>query len=256
MEPLLRTDRLAVGYGSHALLKDLALDLQGGELTALVGVNGIGKSTLLKTLAGLLEPLAGSVIVNGSDLRQLTSHERARQVSVVLTGRPQAGMLDVETLVSLGRQPWTGRWGSLSSKDHEQVDLALKRTGAEHLRNKSLATCSDGECQKVLIARALAQATPILLLDEPTAFLDLPNRASIVRTLRAIAHEERKAVLFSTHDLQLALDLCDGIVLMRREAPLWQGSPKEALDSGELARAFSGTGIHFDASAGTHRFVP
>ena len=109
MEPLLRTDRLAVGYGSHALLKDLALDLQGGELTALVGVNGIGKSTLLKTLAGLLEPLAGSVNVNGSDLRQLTSHERARQVSIVLTGRPQAGMLDVETLVSLVLQNRTGR---------------------------------------------------------------------------------------------------------------------------------------------------
>ena len=255
MEPLLHTDRLAVGYGSHALLKDVALDLNAGELTALIGVNGIGKSTLLRTLAGLMEPVSGLVEVNGHDMRDLTSAERARQVSIVLTGRPPAGMLDVETLVSLGRQPWTGRWGGLSAKDHEQVALALRRTGAEHLRGKSLATCSDGECQKILIARALAQATPILLLDEPTAFLDLPNRANIVRTLRAIAHEEQKALLFSTHDLQLALDLCDRLVLIRRNAPIWLGSPQEALDTGELTRAFSGSGIHFDPSAGTHRFV-
>jgi len=163
-------------------------------------------------------------------------------------------MLDVETLVSLGRQPWTGRWGSLSAADQDQVERALKLAGAEHLRGKSLSTCSDGEGQKVLIARALAQSTPVLLLDEPTAFLDLPNRVSTVRMLRRIAAEEGKAVLFSTHDLQLALDLCDRILLLRRDAPIWQGDPAQALASGELARAFAGTGILFDQASGTHRF--
>ncbi len=256
MEPLLRTEELAIGYGSQPLLKDIVLDLRAGELTALIGVNGIGKSTLLRTLAGLQAPMAGRVLLHDGVMRSLSAQQRARQVSIVLTGRPQGGMLDVATLVALGRQPWTNRWGSLSPRDHEVVESALKRAGATHLRDKSLDTCSDGECQKVLIARALAQSTPVMLLDEPTAFLDLPNRADIVRTLRTIAREEKTAILFSTHDLQLALDLCDRLILMRRDGPLWQGTPAEALSSGELERAFSGSGIRFDHANGTHRFMP
>ena len=254
MEPLLSTEQLAFGYGAHPLLANVNMELHAGQLTALIGVNGIGKSTLLRTLAGLHAPLAGKVLINGNDVRVLSSSERARRVSIVLTGRPQGGMLDVGTLVALGRQPWTGRWGGLTPKDQEAVEDALKRAGAEHLRDKLLNTCSDGECQKVLIARALAQSTPVMLLDEPTAFLDLPNRAGVVRMLRAIAGEENKAIFFSTHDLQLALDLCDRLLLMRRGAPLWQGSPAEALASRELERAFEGTGIAFDHATGTHRF--
>ena len=130
----------------------------------------------------------------------------------------------------------------------------MKLAGAEHLRGKSLGTCSDGECQKVLIARALAQDTPVLLLDEPTAFLDLPNRAGIVRMLRTIAKDQGKAVLFSTHDLQLAMDLCDRILLLRRDGPIWQGTPTAASASGELEHAFAGSGIRFDPATGTHRF--
>lgn len=252
--PILRVERLSIGHGSHALLRDISFELGPGELTAMLGVNGIGKSTLLKTVAGLLPALAGEARINGEPLSTMSAQQRSRAVSIVLTGRPQTGMLDVETLVSLGRQPWTGRWGSLSAPDHAQVDRALTLAGAEHLRGKSLGTCSDGECQKVLIARALAQSTPVLLLDEPTAFLDLPNRVSTVRMLRRIAAEEGKAVLFSTHDLQLALDLCDRILLLRSEAPIWQGAPAVALSSGELAKAFAGTGIRFDQATGTHRF--
>ncbi len=254
MGPIMRVERLSIGHGTRTLAQDISFELKPGELTAMIGVNGIGKSTLLKTLAGLLPALAGQLLINGESLSAMKARQRSSTVSIVLTGRPQTGMLDVETLVSLGRQPWTGRWGSLSAADQDQVERALKLAGAEHLRGKSLSTCSDGEGQKVLIARALAQSTPVLLLDEPTAFLDLPNRVSTVRMLRRIATEEGKAVLFSTHDLQLALDLCDRILLLRRDAPIWQGDPAQALASGELARAFAGTGILFDQASGTHRF--
>lgn len=251
---LLEVHELTVGHGSTPLLRDLSFALQAGKLTAMIGVNGVGKSTVLKTLAGLIPPLAGDIRVQGTGLSTLNAAERSRMVSIVLTGRPRTGMLDVETIVALGRQPWTGRWGSLSSIDRDQVTRAISLVGAEHLRRRSLHTCSDGEGQKVLIARALAQATPVMLLDEPTAFLDLPNRVEIVRMLRRIALEERKAVLYSTHDLQLALDVSDRLLLFRRDDPPWTGTPSEAVSSGVLAAAFAGSGIRFDPGSGAHRF--
>jgi len=252
MNAPLRAENLAIGHGKRSLLSGMDFAIYAGELVALIGVNGIGKSTLLRTLAGLRSALAGDVRVEGVPIAFLSASRRARRVAIVLTGRPATGQLDVETLVALGRQPWTGRWGRLSAEDHARVDRALRFAEADHLRGKALHACSDGECQKVLIARALAQDTPVLLLDEPTAFLDLPNRAAIVRMLRRIAQEERKAVLFSTHDLQLALDLSDRLLLLR-DGPLWNGTPAEAVASGTLEHAFSGTGIHFDAGGG-HRF--
>ena len=256
MGPLLHSEGLSVGYGSRKLVTEAALQLNAGELVALLGVNGVGKSTLLRTLCGLQAPLEGKVFTQGDDLYALSAMERARQVSVVLTGRPPTGSLDVETLVALGRHPWTSRWGTMTAKDIKAVELALERVGGKHLRKKSLATCSDGECQKVLIARALAQATPVLLLDEPTAYLDLPNRADIVRMLRTIAQNDGKSIVFSTHDLQLAMDLCDRIILLRYAEHPWQGTPQEALTSGLLERVFAGSGIRFDTANGTHRFVP
>lgn len=253
---LLHTEGLAIGHGRVPLITDIHAELPMGSLTAMIGINGIGKSTLLKTLAGLLPPLQGRVMMGEEDVFRMPVSDRARRIAVVLTGRPDAGMLDVETLTGLGRLPWTNRWGRTNAADGEAVERALQRTGALHLRHRQVTSCSDGECQKVLIARALAQATPVLLLDEPTAFLDLPNRAEVVRVLRSIAHDEGKAVLFSTHDLQLAMDLCDRIILMRNGEGLWQGTAMEAKASGELDRAFSSSGVRFDRQNGTHRFLP
>ena len=256
MEPLLRTQDLAIGFGSRRLMEGISIEARSGELIALLGVNGIGKSTLLRTLAGMRASLAGSVTLSGHALERLSARERARQVAVVLTGRPAVGAMDVRSLVALGRHPWTGAFGRSTATDDQAVDDALRKAGAEHLAERALATCSDGECQKALIARALAQHTPVILLDEPTAFLDLPNRAAIVRMLKDIARQEQKAIIFSSHDLQLALDLCDRVMLMRHTGSLWQGTPQAALTSGELERAFAGSGIRFDAGTGTHRFTP
>lgn len=253
---MLRTEALAIGHGKRTVCAGIDVRVDAGELVALIGANGVGKSTLLRTLAGLHPPLAGSITVQGVDLAARSARERARLVSIVLTTRPDTGLLDVATLVALGRQPWTGPWGRLSAHDEQHVRTVMERTGTTALRHRALKDLSDGECQQVMVARALAQATPVVLLDEPTAHLDLPNRVRIVRLLRTVAREDGKAVLFSTHDLQLALDLCDRLVLMRPDERPWSGTPREALSSGLLASAFAGSGIRFDPVTGTHRFLP
>lgn len=252
MKAELHTEGLAVGHGRTPLLSGIDLRFSGGELVALIGVNGSGKSTLLRTLAGLLKPVAGEVRLNGRSLYAVPAGERARAVSMVLTGRLDMGLLDVRTLVSLGRQPWTGHMGRLSPADHAHVDAALDRTGAHALGARSLRDLSDGEAQKVMIARMLAQDTPFLLLDEPTAFLDLVNRVRILQLLRDIAHDLGRTVLFSTHDLRSALDLCDRILLVDA-GRVWSGTPQEAISTGALANAFAGSGLVFDPVSATFR---
>ena len=255
VDTLLRARSLAIGRGRMSLLENISFDLQPGQLVALIGNNGIGKSTLLRTLAGLDPALAGTIQLNGTDLRSLEPRGRARLVSIVLTGRPVAGMLDVRTIVALGRQPWTGHLGRLSAEDHRHVEEALQTAGIVDLKHRSLQQLSDGECQKVVIARALAQRTSLMLLDEPTAYLDLTNRVRIARLLRSLTRSGPRAVLFSTHDLQLALDLCDKLLLLRRDRTMWIGDPREAIDQGVLAGEFDDPHVRFDAKAGVFRAV-
>ena len=245
MKAVLHTEVLAVGYPRKEVLRDLSFNLNEGELVALIGVNGSGKSTLLRTLAGLHQPLSGSIEVAGRDLRQMSSAERARHISVVLTGRPAIGLLDVHTLIALGRQPWTGRMGRLTAVDHEKVDRAMESTGTKAFASRSIDALSDGELQKVLIARALAQDTPLMLLDEPTAFLDLVNRVQLMRLLKEIVHSLRKTVLLSTHDLQTAMLLSDRLLVVD-QGRLWSGTPKAAVEEEVLVKAFSQDGLRFD----------
>ncbi|MFN8351499.1 MAG: ABC transporter ATP-binding protein [Flavobacteriales bacterium] len=254
MNALLRTEQLAIGY-QVPLIPAFDLALPEGQLVALLGVNGIGKSTLLRTLAGLQRPLQGRALINDADLHRLSAAERARTVSVVLTERTAPPLMDVRSLVALGRQPWTDRFGALTASDRAHVEQALEQAGVQHLAGRALDACSDGERQKAFIARAIAQDTPLLLLDEPTAYLDLPNRSAIVRLLRSIARESRRLVLFSTHDIQLAVDLCDALLLLRPGMPPWSGSPADAVNGGLLEEAFTGSGLHFDRSTGTHRYM-
>lgn len=253
MKPaLLQTGTLSVGRHDRPLVRAVNMQLRAGSLTALIGVNGCGKSTLLRTLAGLLPPIAGSVHAGTRNVHTMTAAERARHIALVLPGAPPAGQLDVRTLVSFGRHPWTGALGRLSSSDQRLIDGALERTGIAHLAHRPMTALSDGERQQVLIARALVQDTPVVLLDEPTAFLDLVNRVRIMQLLRTIAEGAGKALLLSTHDLRTALDLAHDLALMD-DGRLWTGTPEQALAEGRLARAFERFGLRFDPVTGALR---
>jgi iron complex transport system ATP-binding protein len=254
MSALLVTRKLSVGFAYTPLLEGVDITLNAGELVALIGVNGGGKSTLLRTLSGGQAPLSGVVEINGGPLTGLSASARAKQMALVLTERPQAGLLDVRTLIAFGRQPWTGHFGRLTSKDEAAIDKAMDLAGVSAFADRSLHQLSDGEAQRVMIARALAQDTPILLLDEPTAFLDLVNRVRVFRLLRDLARNGGKGILLSTHDLQTALDLCDRVLLINGTS-VWSGTTAEVRTSGILERTFAAEGLQFDPVSGSFRSV-
>jgi iron complex transport system ATP-binding protein len=253
--PLLTAADLVVGYAANKtplpIAGPLQLSLWPGELVCLLGPNGAGKSTLLRTLAGLQLPLSGQLQVGGTSLATLSAPERARQLSIVLTDRIDAGNLTVRELVRLGRHPHTGWLGGLSAHDEAQVQAALVATGTEAFAPRPVGELSDGERQKVLLARALAQDTPVVLLDEPTAHLDLPNRVALMRLLHGLARQTGKAILLSTHELDLALQAADRIWLLPAEGGLRSGTPEDLVLSGSFAAAFAREGLAFDAATGT-----
>lgn len=209
---------LTIGYARHTVASHLTASLRGGELTCLVGRNGTGKSTLLRTVAAFQPALSGTVTLEGDDgtrrdISRMSRAEVARAVSVVLTGRPDVALMTAREIVELGRSPYTGMWGTLRASDRRVVDEAVCRAGIADIAERRLATLSDGECQKVMIAKALAQETPVILLDEPTAFLDYPSKAATLSLMADIAHQGR-AVLLSTHDMEMALRLADRLWVM------------------------------------------
>lgn len=234
----IRLQGLSVGYaqGRRApvvVAGGIGATARGGQLTCLIGRNGTGKSTLLRTLAGFQQPLAGSLTLAGQDLTRLSLRQRARLVSVVLTQRPDLVNATAREVVALGRSPHTGFWGTLRPVDLEAVARAMRLTATEPLAQRRFSTLSDGERQRVMVAKALAQATPVVLLDEPTAFLDYPSRAELMLLLCRLAHEQQKTVLLSTHDLDLALRLADHLWLMTGGS-LVEGTAQELTASGHM----------------------
>lgn len=207
---------LSVGYKHWVVASHLTAHLQGGTLTALVGSNGMGKSTLLRTLAGVQTPLEGTVtlVADGVErqLSQLSRRELSRWIGVVLTDRVEVENITVEQLVGMGRMPYTGFFGRLNDDDHRMVAEALAMTGLTPLAHRQVGTLSDGERQKMMIAKALAQQTPVVLLDEPTAFLDYPSKVETMRLLGRLAHDTGKIIVLSTHDLNLAVQLADHLI--------------------------------------------
>lgn len=204
---------LSVGYKvGHAVVSDINLTLQSGKLASLIGANGVGKSTLLKTLTGFLPKLEGSLLLDGKDISEFSQRALARQISIVLTQKPEVQNLTVEEIVGLGRSPYTGFFGKLHANDQQIVDESITAVGIEKLKNRMIQTLSDGERQKVMIAKALAQQTPVIFLDEPTAFLDFSSKVETFQLLQRMAHEMGKPVLLSTHDLELAVRFSDTLL--------------------------------------------
>ena len=207
---------LSVGYKvGHAVVSDINLTLQSGKLASLIGANGVGKSTLLKTLTGFLPKLEGSLLLDGKDISEFSQRALARQISIVLTQKPEVQNLTVEEIVGLGRSPYTGFFGKLHANDQQIVDESITAVGIEKLKNRMIQTLSDGERQKVMIAKALAQQTPVIFLDEPTAFLDFSSKVETFQLLQRMAHEMGKLVLLSTHDLELAVRFSDTLLQVK-----------------------------------------
>lgn len=247
---LLKADNLTVGYrnGTHEkmVLSRLELSLGRGELVSLLGANGTGKSTLLRTLAGRQRPLAGKVSIEGRDIEKCPSDMLSRLVSIVHTDRTMAGGLTVEELVSLGRHPHTGFFGRLSASDREIVGHSLREVGIGDMGNRFVATLSDGERQKAMIARALAQDTPVIILDEPTAFLDVASRIEAMQLLARLAHDNGKGILLSSHDVSQSLLLSDRLWLLRSDGTMTQGATDELVTDGALDTLFAGRDVRFD----------
>jgi iron complex transport system ATP-binding protein len=249
-------DALSVGHRTgrrrppRTVLAGACARAAAGELTVLVGPNGAGKSTLLHTVAGLLPPLAGTVRLDGADLAALPPAERARRLAVVLTERVEPGLLSVEELVALGRHPHTGPTGALRAADRAAVAAAVDAAGAGHLAGRRVAELSDGERQRVLVARALAQEPAVLLLDEPTAFLDVSARVGLLGALRRLAREDGLCVVISTHDLEPALRVADRVWLLDRAGGLRAGPPEALVAGGAVAEVFDAPGLAFDPAAG------
>lgn len=242
--------QLSIGYqrskGVKTVAADISATIRQGELTCLLGANGVGKSTLLRTLSAFLPKLGGSIVIRGRDISDYSAKELSRLVSVVLTEKPDISNMSVRGLVAIGRSPYTGFWGTNTADDLRVVDEALQMVGISRLADQQINTLSDGERQKVMIAKALAQQTPVIYLDEPTAFLDFPSKVEVLLLLKRICREQRKTVFLSTHDLELALQMGDRIWLMERDRGLTIGTARELADNGTLSRFVERDGIVFD----------
>ncbi|MDX2305134.1 MAG: ABC transporter ATP-binding protein [Microscillaceae bacterium] len=244
---MIQTQNLAIGYKTSRktqkiIAAHLNMSIAPGECIALLGKNGVGKSTLLKTLSGIIPPIEGNILIHQKDLQTLQALEKAQALSLVLTESIQLGYFKVVDLVSLGRYPYTGWLGKLQQEDKRWVDRALELSGMSDFREKNFIQLSDGEKQKVLIARALAQDTPLMILDEPSNHLDYPSRMLVFELLQKLARQTQKSILVATHDLEMALHFCNRVWLMFQEddqtTRIEAGLPEELALKGSFEKLF------------------
>lgn len=255
---ILSTSDLQVGYpnkkGAIIIASDINLEIAEGELVGLIGINGVGKSTLLRSLTGVQEPLKGNVSIGGKDLTEIPSEKLSELISIVLTEQPISKNLSVFELIALGRQPYTNWIGTLTSRDREYITNALKLVDILDLQHKKCYELSDGQLQKVLIARALAQDTSLVVLDEPTTHLDIYHQAYVLKLLKDLTHQTKKGILFATHEINLAIQLCDRIILMQRDK-VSMGSPLELIENKVFSEMFPPDLIYFDDQSKSFKII-
>lgn len=244
---------VATGYptprnGFHTVCRDMCATAPAATLTCIIGRNGTGKSTLLRTIARLQPPHSGDISIGGDSLARLNRRQLSRRLSIVLTSRPDSDDLRVGELAALGRTPYTDFWGRLSAADREAASRALAMVGMEGMAGRRVCSLSDGECQKAMIAKSLAQDTPVILLDEPTAFLDYPGKVELMLLLARLAHNEGKTVLLSTHDIETALQTADRLWLLR-DGGIEEGTPHELAASGAIEAYIGRDDVKLDPSS-------
>ena len=248
---------LSIGYPGKGEVKVVAghinAGINSGELTCLLGANGIGKSTLLRTLSAFQSKLSGEIFIQGKEIEQYKDKELSMAISVVLTEKCEVRNMTVTELVGLGRTPYTGFWGTLDEDDKRIVERSISLVKIEKLADRMVHTLSDGERQKVMIAKALAQETPIIFLDEPTAFLDFPSKVEMMQLLHRLSRQTNKTIFLSTHDLELALQIADKIWLMDKMNGVIIGTPEDLSLNGSLSAFFAHKGIIFDIETGLFR---
>ena len=251
---LIHTQSLAIGYiegrTNKVLQENINLSLSSGEIISLMGQNGVGKTTFIKTLSGLHKGISGSVYHQDRLIDEISKSSLARQISVVLTEKPFAAHLSVIELIALGRHPYSNWLGRLSTSDKQAIDLAMSQTNIDYLARKKLYQLSDGQFQKVMIARALAQETDLIILDEPTAHLDLSNKIEIMLLLKSIAGSG-KGVLIATHDLQVSLQLSDRLWLFNFNQPVLDGCPEDLILQGAVDQTLFPINNNIDLTTGT-----
>ena len=254
---------LSIGYrtknSTRIVAESINATIRSGELTCLLGANGVGKSTLLRTLSAFQPKLGGEIVIRSresadrsQEIETFSDKELSRIIGVVLTEKPDIKNMTVRELVALGRSPYTGFWGTLHEEDWQVVEEAIDAVRIGSLRERMVHTLSDGERQKVMIAKALAQQTPVIFLDEPTAFLDFPSKVEMMQLLRRLAIEAQKTIFLSTHDFELALQVADRLWLMEKQK-LNVGTSQELAENGALARYVERPGITFETETLTVR---
>jgi iron complex transport system ATP-binding protein len=257
-EVVIKADNISIGYvkskHKNMLYENLSFDLYKGELVCLIGANGAGKSTLLRTISASQPILKGNIFFGNQDIGSLSEKELSQQLGLVLTDKTSAGGLLVRELVELGRYPYTGFFGQLTGNDKDIVRKAMQDVGIIYKAQSYMAELSDGERQKAMIAKALAQECPVVLLDEPTAFLDIESRIEIMNLLHNLAMYQNKAILLSTHDIDMALLLADRLWLLSREKGLVSGATEDIIFSGKMDNFFNGGNTVFDRYTGN--FLP
>ncbi len=248
-EYIIKTKNLSIGYASKSkqeiVAKNIDIQLKKGELIAVIGINGSGKSTLIKSLSKIIPPMEGEILVNNKPILNVHEKELANEISLVLTKQPVSKQLRVKELIALGRHPYTNWIGMLTQEDKRILNKAIQQVGITELKHKRCDELSDGQFQKVLIARALAQNTPVIILDEPTTHLDMYHKAQVLHLLKKIALKTNKCIVFASHEINLAIKMCHQIILIH-EGNVTQGSPDELIALKAFHQLFPENLIYFD----------